>query len=79
MDICHRSRGIRDVRLDIHEDDGCIGPTKGCCIGCGQYYCCCKGCWRLCCPTDHRHQVGRMESKIPVAVHLRPNMTDWQN
>jgi hypothetical protein len=55
VDVCHRSRGIHDVRLDIHEDDGCIGPTKGCVGGCLSYYCLCKGVCRLCCPTDHRH------------------------
>ena len=58
VDVCHRSRGIRDVRIDLNEDDGCIGPVKGCVLGCGEYYCCCKGCYRLCCPTDHRHQVA---------------------
>ena len=30
IDVCHRSRGIADVRLDINEDAGCIGPVKGC-------------------------------------------------
>lgn len=46
--------GIDDIRLDIHEDAGCIGPTQGCIGGCCEYYCCCKGCSALCCPTDHK-------------------------
>lgn len=46
--------GIDDIRLDIHEDSGCIGPTKGCVKGCAEYYCACKGCIALCCPTDHK-------------------------
>ena len=46
--------GIDDVRLDIHEDEGCIGPTKGCVAGMCEYYCACKGCVALCCPTDHK-------------------------
>jgi len=55
VDVCHRSRGIHDIRLNINEDAGCIGPTKGCFAGCASYYCCCKGICRLCCPTDNRH------------------------
>ena len=54
IDVCHRSRGIADVRLDINEDAGCIGPVKGCIGGCAEFYCCCKGVGRLCCPTDHK-------------------------
>lgn len=57
VDVCHRSRGIRDIRVDLHEDSGCAGPIIGCCKGCGEYYCCCKGFCRMCCPTDHRHQI----------------------
>ena len=48
--------GIDDIRLDIHEDSGCIGPTKGCVAGMCEYYCCCKGPAALCCPTDHKMQ-----------------------
>ena len=53
IDVCHRSKGIDDLRLDINEDAGCIGPTKGCVGGLCEYYCACKGCVALCCPTDH--------------------------
>ena len=55
IDVCHRSRSLRDVRLDIHEDDGCKGPVLGCVRGCFGYYCLCKGCRALCCPTYHQH------------------------
>ena len=30
IDMCHRSRGIADVRIDLHEDLGCTGPARGC-------------------------------------------------
>jgi len=55
IDVCHRSKSLRDVRLDIREDDGCKGPILGCVAGCCSYYCLCKGCCALCCPTDHQH------------------------
>jgi calpain-15 len=63
IDVCHRSKGLRDVRLDIHEDDGCRGPVLGCIGGCCSYYCMCKGCVALCCPTDHQH--GSKNQVVP--------------
>lgn len=45
------------MRLDIHEDLGCIGPTRGCVAGMAEYYCACKGCVALCCPTDHKMET----------------------
>ena len=53
MTVCHRSHSIDDIHLDINEDDGCLGPTKGCMCGCLEYYCCCAGIESLCCETDH--------------------------
>ena len=52
-DVCHRSRGIADVRLDVHEDEGCQGPLLGCVTGCCGYSIKCRGCCALCCSTDH--------------------------
>lgn len=53
VDVCHRSRGLRDLRLDINEDAGCLGPVGGCACGVAKYFCMCKGVDHLCCPTDH--------------------------
>ena len=53
VDVCHRSRGIADVRLDVHEGEGCKGPLLGCVTGCCGYFIKCRGCCALCCPTDH--------------------------
>jgi hypothetical protein len=55
MTVCHRSHGISDARLDFREAEGCIGPFKGCVLGCTKYYCCCDGVERLCCEVDHAH------------------------
>ena len=53
LDICNRSRGVRDLYLDLHEDDGCqqhqLGPAKGCTYGCYRYWCCCQGVRALYC------------------------------
>ena len=27
MTVCHRSHSIDDIRLDVHEDSGCCGPS----------------------------------------------------
>jgi hypothetical protein len=42
VDICDRTTK-EDLRLDVNEDAGCFGPTKGCVGGCGQFWCCCMG------------------------------------
>ena len=44
VDVCHRSTGLNDLVLDMHEDIGCCGPTVGCLKGCCGYWCCCNGC-----------------------------------
>ena len=46
VDICHRSTGIHDLVLDMHEGV-CCGPTIGCVKGCCSYWCCCSGCKSL--------------------------------
>ena len=55
LDICNRSRGIRDLYLDLHESDGwkdCVGPAKGCLGGCLGYWLMCDGCKALYCGKD---------------------------
>ena len=42
VDICDRTTKD-DLRLDVNEDEGCLGPMKGCVGGCGQFWCCCMG------------------------------------
>jgi calpain-15 len=53
LDVCNRSRGVRDLYLDLHEDDGCrrhnAGPAKGCAYGCFLYWFCCEGVKALYC------------------------------
>jgi len=62
IDFCNRSTGLRDLSLDTMEADGacanCLGPCKGCAVGCGQYWFCCKGCKALYC--DHKTQDQTM-------------------
>ena len=51
IDICSRSTGIADLQLSLKEADGCVanclGPMKGCCVGCVTFWCCCRGCAAL--------------------------------
>eukprot|EP00484_Ammonia_sp_Unknown_P007977 CAMPEP_0197057780 /NCGR_PEP_ID=MMETSP1384-20130603/100644_1 /TAXON_ID=29189 /ORGANISM="Ammonia sp." /LENGTH=403 /DNA_ID=CAMNT_0042492307 /DNA_START=308 /DNA_END=1519 /DNA_ORIENTATION=- len=42
IEICDRST-IRNLHLDVKEDQGCSGVVKGCCVGCGEFWCCCQG------------------------------------
>eukprot|EP00808_Paulinella_micropora_P002222 g76214.t1 len=49
LHVACRSVGIRDLALDVRETDGCLGPAKGCCVGCLKYYCCCEGARALLC------------------------------
>ena len=51
IDVCARSAGISDLQLSLKEADGCVanclGPAKGCCLGCTAFWCCCRGCHHL--------------------------------
>ena len=53
LDICNRSRGVRDLYLDLYEEDSCprhnIGPAKGCFFGCLKFWLCFAGCKALYC------------------------------
>ena len=61
IDMCHRSRGIADVRIDLHEDLGCTGPARGCAqvrkrsafrptSASANRACCVQGCGQFYCP-----------------------------
>ena len=51
FDICARSVGVQDLQLSLKEADGCLqnclGPLKGCAVGCVAYWCLCRGCATL--------------------------------
>lgn len=51
VDVCHRTTGVKDLVLDIHEDLIC-GTTIGCVKGCGSFWCCCQGCKAIYCPNN---------------------------
>ena len=59
ISFCNRSTGLRDLNLDVREDDGCVGVCKGCMSGCCEYWCCCKGCKALYC--DHKASYATMK------------------
>ncbi|KAJ9516711.1 hypothetical protein QJQ45_027147 [Haematococcus lacustris] len=48
LDFCMRSTGWEELRIDIHEEHPCCGPTLGCLGGCCTFWCCCQGCRALC-------------------------------
>mmetsp|Transcript_5149 Transcript_5149/g.8268 ORF Transcript_5149/g.8268 Transcript_5149/m.8268 type:complete len:326 (-) Transcript_5149:37-1014(-) len=62
IDICHRHTGLSDLKLSTYEDEGCVGPLKGCIAGCGSYYCCCQGPAALCCPKESSTETQKGRS-----------------
>ena len=48
IQICDRST-IKNLHLDVKEDEGQCGVIKGCCVGCGKYWCCCAGLCEIYC------------------------------
>lgn len=63
VNVALLGRGIDDLRLNLKEEKGCIGPTIGCIEGCACYCCCFRGCRYLCC--------GRRSSKTLVLDHVK--------
>jgi len=57
VDICHRSTGIHDLVLDIHEECDLVGPIIGCTKGCFNFWCCCKGCKAIYYPTTSKKET----------------------
>ena len=58
--ICDKS-SIRNLYIDIKENEGFWGVFQGCCIGCFQFWCCCRGLMEI--------YFGRVSSKDTVKVH----------
>ncbi|KAJ1622984.1 hypothetical protein T492DRAFT_912944 [Pavlovales sp. CCMP2436] len=63
IEICDRSSGVRDLALDLNEEDGCIGPTIGCVLGCGWYWACCQGLGALYCKHTGSDEIDELESR----------------
>jgi calpain-15 len=49
IEVCDRKQSLRDLTLEVHEEDGPCGICCGCVGGCCEYYCCCVGCHKLYC------------------------------
>ena len=48
VDVCKREVSARtDMYLDVDEKEGCIGPLKACCQGCGIFWTG-EGCKKTC-------------------------------
>ena len=43
VDICNRSQGVDDMQLDHNEEQGCLGPARGCAWGCCKFWALCHG------------------------------------
>jgi hypothetical protein len=55
IDVCMTGGdGLDSVVYTVEEDWGKCGPTVGCCVGCGKYWCLCGGCYRLWCAPQQR-------------------------
>jgi len=48
IDVCDRSTH-RDFRLDVREDEPCLGLCKGLVCGCSRFWCLCGGVRRIYC------------------------------
>lgn len=42
INVCDRTT-VNDLSLDANEGRGSCGVACGCCFGCTQFWCCCKG------------------------------------
>jgi len=49
IEVCDRKQSLRDLTLEVHEEDGPCGVCCGCVGGCIDYHCCCTGCHKLYC------------------------------
>jgi len=49
IEVCDRKQSLRDLTLEVHEEDGACGVCCGCLGGCCEYYVCCVGCHKLYC------------------------------
>eukprot|EP00622_Pseudochattonella_farcimen_P004276 FR739634.1.p1 GENE.FR739634.1~~FR739634.1.p1 ORF type:complete len:241 (+),score=18.85 FR739634.1:76-723(+) len=52
IDVCILSVGLNELRLNPRESMGCCGPTVGCILGCGYFWCLCKGASKTLCSRD---------------------------
>uniref|UniRef100_A0A7S2DAF3 Calpain catalytic domain-containing protein n=1 Tax=Octactis speculum TaxID=3111310 RepID=A0A7S2DAF3_9STRA len=65
IDVCVRSAGIYDLRLDSCESKGFCGPFLGCCSGCLYYWLLCQGPAKMCCTRDGRKDnISDIENPI---------------
>mmetsp|Transcript_3316 Transcript_3316/g.6299 ORF Transcript_3316/g.6299 Transcript_3316/m.6299 type:complete len:512 (+) Transcript_3316:58-1593(+) len=73
VDVCKREVSARtDLYLDVDEKEGCIGPTKSCCQGCGLFWTG-EGCRKTC---------GRKiseEGELRRSWFLRPLSMIWKD
>lgn len=49
VEVCDRKQSLKDLTLEVHEEDGPCGVCCGCIGGFCTYYCCCVGCHKLYC------------------------------
>jgi hypothetical protein len=49
VDVCDRSTGLHDLRLNVDADAGPCGACAGCVRGCASFWCLCRGCRALYC------------------------------
>ena len=71
VQVCDRKQSLRDLTLQVHEEDGPCGVCCGCFGGCCEYYVCCVGCHKLYCtrkPTNAT--IGSDEAKEEAGTEL---------
>ena len=64
IQICDRST-IKNLHLDVREDEGQCGVVKGCCIGCGKYWCCCQGLCKIYLGRVSSHRTRKSSACCP--------------
>lgn len=62
VEICDRS-SIKNLHINIHEDEGKYGVCKGCMQGCSTFWCKCRGCKDIYCGRISSHKTVNTENK----------------
>lgn len=66
VDVLYPATTIADLHINIHEEMGICGPTLGCLLGVGRFWCLCRGLYSLWFVRDSEHCKKDLEYRNEV-------------